>query len=156
MKHNPISYFHEIRARLHRAGHPVQTPHEAYEAVWRLYQQHQSSREVSKIVGVSDTTIRNWLRKNNKPRISRGGARMVGAPVTLFGRRKLWREWFPPEDWPARERHTLYDRIVRRGWSVERALTEPILPRQFSRPRVSRTANTATAWSDHDDETYDN
>lgn len=126
-----INNFQFIQQHLRRHGLPAETPDRVVDAVVRLYQQQcASSTQIAKTVGVSDVAVRRWLRVCGVAIRPRGGCRTQGKPVTLNGETRLWREWFPPEQWSRWERHILYQRLVRSGWPLERALTEPMQPRK--------------------------
>lgn len=149
-----INTFRYIQAIMRRQGITADTPEQVLATIATLYRRH-SLNGIAAMFGVTRPTVTRWLKDTGVPLRARGGARIVGKPITLNGETRLWRDWFPPADWSQRERHILYQRLVRNGWPLDRALTEPLQPRQFATPRQTRRdARQRERWND--DENYDN
>lgn len=132
-----IYNFPYVQATLRQHGLAADTPEDAVASLTALYPCAGSST-LAERAGVTSVTIRRWLREQGVRLQPRGGARCVGKPVTIAGETRLWREWFPPDDWPQRERHALWQRLVRSGWTIERALTEPLTPRRRKGKRCKK------------------
>lgn len=145
-----INSFGYLQQVLRRQGVSADTPHQAINAIITMHQT-QSASQIAARLGVTRPTVTRWLKESGVAVRPRGGWRHQGKPVTLNGETRLWREWFPPGYWPQRERQILYYRIVRSGWPLERALTEPLRPRRITTTRQRRQRE---AWNE--DENYDN